>query len=118
MVFSHTVAQFTPSLTILDGFEACINGGPNPVYDGTEAGHVGLAIVSSDRIAADVAGIAALRMHTSEPGLLNLDSAWDQPTILSAVEYGLGISGPSEMDVAFADVDEEDEETVLADIAS
>lgn len=108
-------AQFTPSLTILDGYEACINGGPNPIYD-AEAGHVGLAIVSTDRVATDVAGIAALRMHTSEPGLLNLDSPWDHATVQQAIGYGLGISAPDQFDAGFADVEDAVRDSLLSDI--
>jgi uncharacterized protein (DUF362 family) len=107
--------QFTPSLTVLDGYEACINGGPNPAY-GAEAGHVGLAIVSADRIATDVAGIAALRMHTSETGLLNLQSPWDHPTISAAIDHGLGIADAAGFDVGYEDVDDATESTLSEDI--
>ena len=107
--------QFTPSLTVLDGYQACINGGPNPAY-GAEAGQVGLAIVSSDRVATDVAGTAALRMHTSEAGLLGLSSPWQHATITKAIEYGLGISGAGDFDVAFADMDPDIEATLTTDI--
>ncbi len=112
-------AHVTPSLNLLDGHEACINGGPNPPFaPGTESGHVGLSMASADRVALDVAGAAVLRMHTSEEGLLALESPWHVETIREAVALGLGIAGPEAFDAGFDGVDPSVRDALLADVGA
>jgi len=95
----------TPSLTITDGFQAVINGGPSPIYQGTEVAELGIAMVSRDRLAHDVVGTAVLRHYTSEAGLLNLPSPWDLGHLVEARAAGLAIAQPGEVTVAFDGID-------------
>ncbi len=106
----------TPSLTITDGFEAVINGGPAPIYQGTETAELGLALASRDRLAHDVVGTAVLRHFTSEPALLGLPTAWDLGHLIEARAIGLAIAQPGEVTVAFDGVDGALREAVEADI--
>jgi uncharacterized protein (DUF362 family) len=106
----------TPSLTITDGFEAVINGGPAPIYQGTEIAELGLAMVSADRLAHDVVGTAVLRHYTSEAGLLDLATPWDLGHLAEARAAGLAIAQPGEVTVAFEGIDPALREAVEADL--
>lgn len=100
---------FTPSLVIQDGYKAVIQGGPtvndeapSPAPDGTKgkAGDPKIFIVSTDRIAADVAGIAVLQTISPEFELVHKTKPFANPMIAQAIKDGLGISSPEEMDLS------------------
>lgn len=101
---------FTPSLIIQDGYSAVISGGPtiNDKPSGAPAGWAGgitadpkIFIVSTDRIAADVAGIAILQTLSPAYEAVNKSKPFANPQILAAIAAGgLGISGAAEFDVA------------------
>ncbi len=82
-----------PTLNILDGTAAFVAGGPAS-GDRVEPR---LIIASTDRIATDVAGLAVLRHHGTEPAIQD-HSPWTQPKILHGIDLGLG--APSRSDVA------------------
>jgi len=101
---------FTPSLIVQDGYEAVISGGPTvndkpsgaPAnWDGGITGSPKTFIVSTDRIAADVAGIALLQGVSPSYEAVTKYKPFENPHIMASVAAGgLGISGPDEFDAA------------------
>jgi uncharacterized protein (DUF362 family) len=104
----------TPSLVVADGYSAVISGGPtvNDKPSGAPAGWKGgitgdpkVFIVSTDRIAADVAGIAVLQTLAPAYEAVNKTKPFANPMIKAAIAAGgLGISDASEFDLSGATV--------------
>ena len=100
----------TPSLVIQDGYAAVISGGPtvNDKPAGAPAGWSGgitadpkIFIVSTDRIAADVAGIAVLQTLSPAYEAVNKTKPFANPQIRAAIAAGgLGIADAAAFDVA------------------
>ena len=89
---------FTPSLVILDGIDAFVDGGP---ATGTRArGEVFLA--STDRVAVDAVGVAVLKALGSNRSIME-PKVFEQEQIARAVELELGASSPSGIEVTPAD---------------
>jgi uncharacterized protein (DUF362 family) len=85
---------FQPKLVVLDGIDAFVDGGP---MTGKRAnGEVFLA--STDRVAIDATGVALLKVLGSNPAIMNR-KVFEQEQIARAVELGLGVSSPSEIDL-------------------
>jgi uncharacterized protein (DUF362 family) len=94
---------FTPSLVILDGIDAFVDGGP---ATGTRAkGDVFLA--STDRVAIDAVGVAVLKTLGSNRSIMG-PKVFEQEQISRAVELELGASSPSEIEVIAADEKSQD----------
>ncbi len=89
---------FQPKLVILDGIDAFVDGGP---MSGKRAkGDVFLA--SADRVAIDATGVAILKVLGSNPEIMNR-KVFEQEQISRAVELGLGVSSPTEIELLPAD---------------
>ena len=89
---------FKPSLVVLDGIDAFVDGGP---MTGKRAkGEVFLA--SADRVAIDAVGVAILKMLGSNENIMK-PKIFEQEQIARAVELGLGASSPSEIEIIPAD---------------
>lgn len=92
---------FTPSLNIMDGYEALTTGGPTrtdgagPTYEEPR-----VAIVSTDRIATDVVGIAVLQTLSPPSEEVTQYRAWASPQIQQAVALGNGITSPDMLDLS------------------
>ena len=85
---------FQPSLVVLDGIEAFVDGGP---ATGKRArGDVFLA--STDRVAIDAVGVAILKLLGSNGSIMR-PKVFEQEQIARAVELGLGASSPYEIEV-------------------
>jgi uncharacterized protein (DUF362 family) len=110
-------AHVTPTLSILDGFEACVNGGPFPQV-GFDQKRLGICLASRDRVAIDVCGLALLRMHTEEPRLLELGSPWQLEGIVEAIALGLGRSALTADQIGSSGVDGTTMAAILADVVS
>jgi len=94
---------FKPTLVILDGIDAFVDGGP---MTGKRAkGKVFLA--SQDRVAMDAVGVAILKFLGSNESIMK-PKIFDQEQIARAVELGLGASSPSEIEVIPADENSRD----------
>lgn len=85
---------FKPALIVLDGVDAFVDGGP--ATGKRVKGEVFLA--STDRIAIDAVGVAVLKVLGSNPGIMK-KKIFEQEQISRAVELGLGVSSPSEIDL-------------------
>jgi uncharacterized protein (DUF362 family) len=100
---------FTPSLIVQDGYKAVISGGPTvadkpqgapSTWKGGVVGDPKIFIVSTDRIAADVAGIAVLQTLSPTYELVTKTAPFENPQIKAAIALGLGITGPDEWDAS------------------
>jgi uncharacterized protein (DUF362 family) len=95
---------------VADGYSAVISGGPtvNDKPSGAPSGWKGgitgdpkVFIVSTDRIAADVAGIAVLQTLAPAYEAVNKTKPFANPMIKAAIAAGgLGISDASEFDLS------------------
>jgi uncharacterized protein (DUF362 family) len=85
---------FKPSLVVLDGIDAFVDGGP---MTGKRAkGEIFLA--STDRVAIDAVGVAILK-HLGSNGSIMKPKIFEQEQIARAAELGLGASSPSEIEI-------------------
>jgi len=91
---------YTPSLILLDGIEAFVDKGPGK---GTKKrGNVILA--GTDRIAIDALGLAILKELGSNKDIMG-KKIFDQDQIARAVELGLGVTGPDEIEIITDDAE-------------
>ena len=92
---------FSPDLIILDALSAFSTGGPS---QGTSV-HPGLILASTDRIALDAVGVAILRTYETTPDVLN-GAIFEQEQIERAVQLGLGVASPADIELICAPDDE------------
>jgi uncharacterized protein (DUF362 family) len=89
---------YVPRLIVLDGLEAFVDGGPS---SGKKV-QADVFLGGTDRIAVDAVGLAVLKHLGSNEAIMNT-KIFDQEQISRAVELGLGISGPREIDIVAPD---------------
>lgn len=89
---------FKPSLIVLDGIEAFVDGGP---MTGKRA-RADVFLASTDRVAIDATGVALLKLLGSNQSIMS-KKIFDQEQIARAVELGLGVSSLSEIALIPAD---------------
>jgi uncharacterized protein (DUF362 family) len=83
-----------PQLTIADATTVMIEGGPT---SGTPA-RADLLLLSGDRVALDVVAVALIRSFGMWPKVEG-KSPWEQRQIKRAVELGLGVKGPDQIEL-------------------
>jgi len=94
---------YTPDLVVLDGVEAFVDGGP----------HIGkrvnanVIIAGTDRIAIDAVGVSILRLLGTTPEVIR-GRVFEQEQIARAVELGLGISSPDQIEFVTGDAESEE----------
>lgn len=86
-------AAYRPALILLDGMEAFIDGGPDRGTLVTP----GVILAGSDRVAIDAVGVAILR-HYGTTAQVSRGSIFEQEQIARAVELGLGVSSPEQIE--------------------
>ena len=91
---------YTPSLIVLDGMEAFVDGGP---MHGTKK-RADVILAGTDRIAIDAVGLAVLKQLGSNKDIMKR-KIFQQEQIARAVELGLGISGPEGIEIVTDDDD-------------
>jgi len=84
---------YKPQLIVLDGVEAFVDGGPSM---GTKK-EAGVFIAGTDRVAVDAAGVAVLKELGSNEAIMGR-KIFEQEQIKRAVELGIGISGPDQIE--------------------
>jgi uncharacterized protein (DUF362 family) len=89
---------FSPALVVMDGIDAFVSGGPS--HGERAKGNAVLA--STDRVAVDATGVAILKVLGSNPSIMK-PKIFEQEQIRRAVELGLGVSSPEEIDIKAAD---------------
>lgn len=89
---------YTPSLILLDGIEAFVDGGPGR---GTRK-RADVILAGTDRIAIDAVGVAILKELGSNSAIMEI-KVFDQEQISRAVELGLGVSRPQDIELVTDD---------------
>jgi uncharacterized protein (DUF362 family) len=85
---------YTPQLIVMDGVETFTDGGPSR---GTlKQGNV--VVAGSDRVAVDAVGLAILKELGSNDAIMETP-IFQQEQMARAVEIGLGVSGPDEIEI-------------------
>ncbi|UCG78566.1 MAG: DUF362 domain-containing protein, partial [Nitrospirota bacterium] len=94
---------YDPSLIVIDAIEAFVDGGPmtgekrtaNIIYAGT------------DRVAVDAVGVAILKELGSKKDIMQ-KPVFEQQQIARAIEIGLGIKGPGDIELVTDDIASEE----------
>jgi uncharacterized protein (DUF362 family) len=89
---------YQPDLVVLDGVEAFVTGGP---ATGKRVDSQ-VVLAGTDRVAIDAVGVALLRLFGTTPEV-SRGPVFAQAQIARAVELGLGISGPDEIELITGD---------------
>lgn len=85
---------YNTSLIILDAMEAFVDGGP---VKGTKK-KSDLIIAGTDRVAIDTVGLAVLKEPGSNNAIMK-KKTFEQEQIARAVELGLGIKQPEDIEI-------------------
>ncbi len=105
--------SFRPLICVLDALTAVVNGGPEGVGPDRVATSPRLVMASRDRIALDAAGISLIKhelARTAVPipdalhGYLTATRAWGFHQIRHAIERGLGVGDPADVELRFESV--------------
>jgi uncharacterized protein (DUF362 family) len=102
---------FKPQLIVMDGVEAFVDGGPSRGKQVT----AGAIIAGTDRIAVDAVGLAMLKQLGSNDAIMST-KIFEQEQIQRAVELGLGVGKPDQIDIATGDADSRSYAEVLKEI--
>jgi uncharacterized protein (DUF362 family) len=102
---------YSPDLIVLDGVEAFTDGGPSR---GTRV-EAGVILAGSDRVAIDAVGVAILRSLGTTPEV-SRGPIFEQEQIARAVELGLGIKSPAQIQFVTDDAESEDFARRLEDV--
>ncbi len=89
---------YSPQLIIMDGIEAFVDGGPST---GKKA-EADVFVGGTDRVAVDAVGVAILKELGSNETIMN-SRIFEQEQISRAVELGLGISSPGQIEFVTPD---------------
>jgi uncharacterized protein (DUF362 family) len=91
---------YRPQLIVLDGVSAFTDGGPS---NGTlKQGNV--VIAGDDRVAVDAVGLAVLKELGANEAIMGR-RIFEQEQMARAVELGLGVSGPGEIELVTGDAE-------------
>jgi uncharacterized protein (DUF362 family) len=93
-------AATQPDLILLDGVEAFVDGGPD---HGTRV-DAQVILAGTDLVAIDAVGVAVLRHFGTTPEV-GQGPIFQQEQIARAVELGLGVAGPEEIELVADDAD-------------
>lgn len=91
---------YTPSLILLDGIEAFVDDGP---MKGIKK-KANVILAGSDRVAIDAVGLAILKELGSNKNIMG-KKIFEQDQIARAVELGLGITSPEDIEIITDDVE-------------
>lgn len=89
---------YRPALIVMDGVEAFYTGGPMT----GKRWRADLTFASTDRVAMDAVGVAALKMHGST-GKIDGRPVFKHDQIARAAELGLGAASPGEIEIVPVD---------------
>lgn len=93
---------YSPDLIVLDGVDAFVKGGPDK---GTRV-QANVIVAGSDRVAIDAVGVAILRLLGTTPQV-SQGPIFEQEQIARAVELGLGIKSPDQIQLVTGDPESE-----------
>jgi uncharacterized protein (DUF362 family) len=89
---------FTPQLIVMDGVDIFVDGGPMT----GKLVNAGVIIAGTDRIAIDAVGLAVLKNHGANDAIMS-KKIFEQEQIARAVEIGLGVRSPEQIEIVTAD---------------
>jgi len=89
---------YHPSLILLDGVDAFVDGGP----DRGEVKEGNVMVAGTDRIAIDAVGVAILKELGSNSDIMDR-RIFEQEQIARAVEIGIGIQSPEQIELITGD---------------
>lgn len=91
-------AAYTPTVIVLDGMEAFVDGGP---MTGKKV-PAGVIVAGTDRVAVDAVGVAILKELGSNEAIMS-KKIFEQEQILRAGELGLGVTSPEQIELVTPD---------------
>ncbi len=91
---------FKPQLIVMDGVDAFVDGGPSQGKQVT----AGVIVAGMDRVAVDAVGLAILKQLGSNDAIMST-KIFEQEQIQRAVEMGLGVGKPDQIDIVTGDAD-------------
>jgi len=89
---------YTPNLIVMDGVEVFVDGGPSQGKKVAANVFVG----GTDRVAVDAVGLAILKDLGSNAAIMD-KKIFEQEQIQRAVELGLGVAGPDQIEIVAGD---------------
>jgi len=92
--------SFKPHLILMDGVDVFVDGGPSSGKLVT----AGVIVAGTDRIAVDAVGLAVLKQLGSNDAIMS-KKIFEQEQIQRAVELGLGIGKPDQIEIVTSDPD-------------
>ncbi|MEM6593043.1 MAG: DUF362 domain-containing protein, partial [Cyanobacteria bacterium P01_C01_bin.73] len=98
LMIAEVNQTYRPSLVVIDGVDAFVNGGP----DQGQRVRAGIMLASTDRIAIDAVGIAMLRTLGTTREVSN-GSIWSQTQIRRAADLGLGAVSAERVELVTGD---------------
>jgi len=98
LMIAEINTAYQPRLIVLDGVEAFVKGGP---AKGQKV-DAGVILAGKDRIAVDAVGVAILR-HFGTTRAVRKGPIFQQAQIARAVELGLGVGSPAEIELVTGD---------------
>ncbi len=101
-MISELNTGYRPDLIVLDAVEGFVAGGP---MTGTRK-RADLFVAGTDRIAVDAVGVAVLQELGSTPEIMSI-RIFEQEQIARAVELGLGVTSPEEIEIVTGDPESE-----------
>jgi uncharacterized protein (DUF362 family) len=102
---------FTPRLIVMDGVDVFVDGGPS----NGKLARAGVIVAGTDRIAIDAVGLAILKQLGSNDAIMST-KIFEQEQLQRAVELGLGISKPDQIDLVTADTESRQYAATLREI--
>jgi len=98
LMIAEINTAYKPDLIVIDGIEAFVNAGPD---DGKRVDSQ-VMLAGADRVALDAVGVAILRYFGTTPEV-STGSIFEQEQIARAVELGLGVGTPAEIELVTGD---------------
>ena len=94
---------FSPHLIVMDGVDIFVDGGPMT----GKLVRAGVIVAGTDRIAIDAVGLAVLKHHGSNEAIMS-KKIFEQEQMARAVELGLGIRTPGQIEIVAPDAESRD----------
>jgi uncharacterized protein (DUF362 family) len=96
-------SAFKPHVIVMDGVDIFVDGGPMA----GKLVRAGVVVAGTDRIAVDAVGLAVLKHHGSNAAIMSR-KIFEQEQMVRAVELGLGIRTPDQIEIVTADAESRD----------
>jgi uncharacterized protein (DUF362 family) len=94
---------FKPQVILMDGIDIFVDGGP---MNGKLV-NAGVIVAGTDRVAVDAVGLAILKHHGANNAIMS-KKIFEQEQLARAVELGIGIKGPQQIEIETADGESRD----------